>query len=110
MAKPRLRATQTPDDAPRGAPPKRDDDGPWLHPQGFAWVLRLRPKTTVAELDAAFVELLLAAFALHSTLDAVASVIGTSKSTLRKWLAWLAEHRPDEYAQLPRRPPNGSAE
>lgn len=110
MAKPRLRATQTPDDAPRGAPPKRDDDGPWLHPQGFAWVLRLRPKTTVAELDAAFVEMLEAAFRAAGTLGAVSAVIGTSKRTLRQWLQWLAEHRPDEYAQLPRHPPNGSAE
>ena len=110
MAKPRLRATQTPDDAPRGAPPKRDDDGPWLHPDGFAWVSRLRPKTTVSELDAAFVEMLDAAFTSAGTLDAVAAVIGTSKRTLRAWLAWLEEHRPDEAARLPRRPPNGSAE
>ncbi len=110
MAKPRLRTVQVQEPAPRGAPPKRDDDGPWLHPDGFAWVRRLRPKTPVTELDAAFVEMLTAAFKAAGTLDAVTAVIGTSKSTLRKWLAWLAEHRPDEYAQLPRRPPNGSAE
>jgi hypothetical protein len=54
--------------------------------------------------------LLTAAFKAAGTLDAVAAVIGTSKRTLRQWLQWLAEHRPDEYAQLPRHPPNGSAE
>lgn len=110
MAKPRLRAVQAQDPAPRGAPVKRDDDGPWLHPQGFAWVSRLRPKTTVSELDAAFVEMLVAAFTSAGTLDAVASIIGTSKRTLRAWLAWLEAHRPKDFARLPRRPPNGSAE
>lgn len=89
---------------------ERDDDGPWLHPDGFAWVRRLRPQSPVTELDAAFVEMLTAAFKAAGTLDAVAAVIGTSKRTLRQWLQWLAEHRPDEYAQLPRHPPNGSAE
>lgn len=110
MAKPRLRAVQAQDPAPRGAPVKRDTDGPWLHPDGFAWVVRLRPKTPVTELDAAFLELLAAAFTSAGTLDAVAAVIGTTKRTLRAWLAWLEAHRPKDFARLPRRPPNGSAE
>lgn len=110
MATPRLRTTQVQEPAPRGAPPKRANDGPWLHPDGFAWVARLRPRTPVTELDAAFVEMLTAAFKAAGTLDAVSAVIGTSPRTLRAWLAWLEAHRPNEYARLPRRPPNGSAE
>lgn len=91
-----MRQRQKPEQSTTTPPP------PWLHPDGFAWLVRVRPKTNVAEVREQWVELLAAAYKMCRTHGEVAAVVPTTKRVVRAWVEWLEKHAPEDAAKIDR--------
>lgn len=95
-----MRQRQKPEQSAETPPP------PWLHEDAFAWLSRVRPKTTVVEVREQWIELFAAAYKMCRTHEEVAKVVPTSKRVVRSWVDWLKKHAPEDAAKIDRAAPS----